>query len=77
MTNSTESQENHVIDQVNVNVADNAVKNENVVLKKELNDLKTTYAMATVQFEELEIKNESLQKKLYLYFCFCCLFCLF
>ena len=53
-----------MIDQVNVNVADNAVKNENVVLKKELNDLKTTYAMATVQFEELEIKNESLQKEI-------------
>ena len=64
MTDITESQENHVIDQVNVNVADNAVKNENVVLKKELNDLKTTFAMATVQFEELEIKNESLQKEI-------------
>ena len=42
-----------------VNGADNVVMNENTALKIELTDIKTTFAMTTVQFDELEIENES------------------
>ena len=67
MKDVTESQENHVIEHANVaDVADNVVKNENDALKRELNDLKTSFAMTTVQFDEIEIQNESLKKELHL-----------
>ena len=50
---------------MNVEVGDNlamCVTKENAALKEEINDLKTSFALMKVEYEELEIKNESLQK---------------
>ena len=43
------------------NVAMSANK-ENEALKVQINDLKTSYAMMQVEYEELEIKNQTLQR---------------
>ena len=50
---------------MNVEVGENLAmcdKKENAALKEEINDLKTSFALMKVEYEELEIKNESLQK---------------
>ena len=61
------SSDNPNSDTINMNVDMNEnvatiVKKENDALKVEINDQKTLYAMMKVEFEELEIKHESLQK---------------
>ena len=61
------SSDNPNSDTINMNVDMNEnvttiVKKENDALKVEINDQRTLYAMMKVEFEELEIKHESLQK---------------
>ena len=44
------------------NSVNDVVMNDNDVLNEEVKDLKTTCALMRVEYEELEVKNESLNK---------------
>ena len=56
------SKAHHIKKDTVVDSVATSVENEKNVLKDEIKDLKTAIALATVEYEELEIQNESMKR---------------